>query len=112
LQAAIPEEAVEPVNAAEHRPLYRKRERIYPKIPRGRYRSLKWAAMVILLAVYYLLPWVRWGRGLNAPEQAVLVLIMVFSVSGLVVFYVGLIVTLPLIGHASYHAYRDMVLDD
>jgi len=99
LQAAIPEEAVEPVNAAEHRPLYRKRERIYPKIPRGRYRSLKWAAMVILLAVYYLLPWVRW-------------LIMVFSVSGLVVFYVGLIVTLPLIGHASYHAYRDMVLDD
>jgi len=39
-------------------------------------------------------------------------LIMVFSVSGLVVFYVGLIVTLPLIGHASYHAYRDMVLDD
>lgn len=73
LRSAIPQESVEPVNAAEHRPLYRKRERIYPKIPRGRYRSIKWAAMAILLAVYYLLPWVRWDRGLNAPEQAVLV---------------------------------------
>lgn len=36
-------------------------------------------------------------------------LIVVFSVAGLVLIYVGLIVTLPLIGHASYHAYRDLV---
>lgn len=37
-------------------------------------------------------------------------LIVVFSIAGLVVIYVGLIVTLPLIGHASYHAYRDLVM--
>lgn len=36
-------------------------------------------------------------------------LISLFSVGGLVVVYVGLIVTLPLIGHASFHAYRDLV---
>ncbi len=36
-------------------------------------------------------------------------LIVAFSVAGLVVVYVGLIVTLPLIGHASFHAYRDLV---
>lgn len=69
----VPDEQVEVVNAAERRPFYRKRERIYPKIPRGRYRTLKWAAMAALLAFYYLLPWVRWDRGLNAPDQAVLV---------------------------------------
>jgi len=37
------------------------------------------------------------------------VLIVVFMAAGLVTFYIGLIVTLPLIGHASWHAYRDLV---
>jgi uncharacterized membrane protein len=37
------------------------------------------------------------------------VLIAVFTVFGLVTAYLGLIVTLPLIGHASWHAYRDLV---
>jgi uncharacterized membrane protein len=37
------------------------------------------------------------------------VLIVVFVGAGLVTFYVGLIVTLPLIGHATWHAYRDLV---
>jgi uncharacterized membrane protein len=36
-------------------------------------------------------------------------LIVAFSIAGLVVIYVGLIVMLPLIGHASFHAYRDLV---
>ena len=36
-------------------------------------------------------------------------LIVIFSIAGLVVIYAGLIVTLPLIGHASFHAYRDLV---
>ena len=29
--------------------------------------------------------------------------------AGLITFYIGLIVTLPLVGHASWHAYRDLV---
>lgn len=37
------------------------------------------------------------------------VLIVVFMAAGLVTFYLGLIVTLPLIGHATWHAYRDLV---
>jgi len=37
------------------------------------------------------------------------VLIVLFVGAGLITFYVGLIVTLPLIGHATWHAYRDVV---
>jgi uncharacterized membrane protein len=36
-------------------------------------------------------------------------LIVVFVGAGLVTLYLGLIVALPLIGHASWHAYRDLV---
>ena len=35
-------------------------------------------------------------------------LITVFSVAGLACFYVGLIIVLPLVGHASWHAYREL----
>jgi uncharacterized membrane protein len=45
-----------------------------------------------------LMPLLLWGG-----------LIVVFSLAGLVTLYLGLIVTLPLIGHASWHAYRDIV---
>lgn len=38
-------------------------------------------------------------------------LIALFTVAGLVVFYIGLALTLPLIAHASWHAYRDLVID-
>ena len=37
------------------------------------------------------------------------VLIVLFIGAGLVTLYVGLIVTLPLIGYATWHAYRDLV---
>ena len=37
------------------------------------------------------------------------VLIVLFVGAGLITFYVGLIITLPLIGHATWHAYRDVV---
>jgi uncharacterized membrane protein len=37
-------------------------------------------------------------------------LIVVFVGAGLATLYLGLIVTLPLIGHASWHAYRDLVV--
>jgi uncharacterized membrane protein len=36
-------------------------------------------------------------------------LIVLFTAAGLATFYVGLAVTLPLIGHASWHAYRGLV---
>ncbi len=37
------------------------------------------------------------------------VLIAAFTALGMLALYIGLIVTLPLIGHASWHAYRDLV---
>lgn len=39
-------------------------------------------------------------------------LIALFTVAGLVTLCLGLAVTMPLIGHASWHAYRDLVADE
>ena len=54
-------------------PLYKKREPIYPKLAHGPFRTIKWAVLVATLAVYYVLPWLRWDRGPVTPNQAVLV---------------------------------------
>ncbi|MBN2907600.1 MAG: cytochrome c oxidase accessory protein CcoG [Rhodobacteraceae bacterium] len=53
--------------------LYSAREPIFPRRVSGRFRNLKWWIMAITLGIYYLLPWVRWDRGPNLPDQAVLV---------------------------------------
>lgn len=53
--------------------LYKSREQIYPKLAHGTFRNLKWLAMIVLLGIYYGLPWIRWERGPGQPEQAVLV---------------------------------------
>ncbi|WP_431859786.1 cytochrome c oxidase accessory protein CcoG [Azospirillum sp.] len=52
--------------------LYAKHDKVYPKSVAGPFRTIKWAALVVLLGIYYALPWVRWDRGPNAPDQAVL----------------------------------------
>jgi uncharacterized membrane protein len=39
-------------------------------------------------------------------------LIVMFVGVGIVTFYVGLIVAMPLVGHATWHAYRDLVPQD
>ncbi|MBI3437513.1 MAG: cytochrome c oxidase accessory protein CcoG [Proteobacteria bacterium] len=61
------------VNSKAARALYKKREQIYPKLAHGRFRSLKWAAMIALLGIYYITPWIRFDRGPFRPDQAVLV---------------------------------------
>jgi cytochrome c oxidase accessory protein FixG len=61
------------VNSKAARALYKKREQIYPKLAHGRFRSLKWVAMIVLLGIYYITPWIRWDRGPFRPDQAVLV---------------------------------------
>jgi len=53
-------------------PLYEVREPIFPRRVRGRFRSLKWWLMSMMLGIYYLTPWIRWDRGPNLPNQAVL----------------------------------------
>ncbi|NIZ11600.1 cytochrome c oxidase accessory protein CcoG [Pseudooceanicola sp. HF7] len=53
--------------------LYAAREPIFPRRVTGRFRSLKWVIMAVTLGIYYLTPWIRWDRGPNLPDQAVLV---------------------------------------
>ena len=53
--------------------LYAARKKVYPQKVSGTFRNIKWAVMAFALGVYYLLPFVRWDRGPNAPDQAVLV---------------------------------------
>jgi cytochrome c oxidase accessory protein FixG len=60
------------VNSKENRTLYKSREAIYPKLVRGKFRNIKWAVMIISLAVYYGLPWIRMDRGPDLPSQAFL----------------------------------------
>ncbi len=64
---------VHAVNSRQARQLYKKREQIYPKLAHGFFRNVKWAAMVVLLGIYYITPWLRWDRGAGRPDQAVLV---------------------------------------
>ena len=55
------------------RPGHPERIRVYPKSVSGRFRQIKWTALITLLGLYYVLPWVRWNRGPDVPDQAVLV---------------------------------------
>lgn len=54
-------------------PLYAPAPKVYPQSVRGRFRRIKWALLAGCLGIYYLLPFVRWDRGPNLPDQAVLV---------------------------------------
>jgi cytochrome c oxidase accessory protein FixG len=54
-------------------PLYKPREPIYPKLVHGRFRALKWGLMIVLLAIYYGAPWIRWPRPAGMPQQAILI---------------------------------------
>ncbi|MEZ5798589.1 MAG: cytochrome c oxidase accessory protein CcoG [Paracoccaceae bacterium] len=52
--------------------LYAAREPIFPRRVKGNFRTLKWWLMALMLGVYYITPWIRWDRGPNLPDQAVL----------------------------------------
>jgi len=54
-------------------PLYAARRKVYPQRVSGTFRKIKWVVLCVTLGIYYLLPFVRWDRGPNAPSQAVLI---------------------------------------
>lgn len=54
-------------------PLFAAREPIFPRRVSGFFRRLKWVILILTLGVYYVTPWLRWDRGPNLPDQAVLV---------------------------------------
>ncbi len=73
LSGGVVRHEVEAVNAVGTRTLYKAREPIYPKRVKGTFRRLKWIIMALTLGVYYITPWIRWPRGADEPDQAVLV---------------------------------------
>lgn len=54
-------------------PLYVTRIKVYPRAVSGLWRRVKWMVLVLLLGIYYLVPWIRWDRGPGAPDQAILI---------------------------------------
>ncbi|MEW5423097.1 cytochrome c oxidase accessory protein CcoG [Amorphus sp. 3PC139-8] len=54
-------------------PLYVAAKKIYPQAVHGRFRKIKWGLLAVTLSIYYFLPFVRWDRGANAPDQALLI---------------------------------------
>ena len=53
--------------------LYAAREPVFPRRVKGNFRTLKWWIMALTLGIYYITPWLRWDRGPNLPDQAVLI---------------------------------------
>jgi cytochrome c oxidase accessory protein FixG len=67
------EDAVSTRAQREAQPLYVNRIKVYPRRVQGVFRRFKWAVLAVCLTIYYVTPWIRWPRGADAPDQAVLV---------------------------------------
>ena len=72
-QFGVPTHDVAAVNRKETRNHYVARTKIHPKLANGKFRAVKWLVMAVTLGIYYALPWLRWNRGPDLPDQAVLV---------------------------------------
>jgi len=46
--------------------------RVVPQSVSGPIRRIKWAILVLTLSVYYITPFLRWDRGPDGPDQALL----------------------------------------
>src|SRR6476661_793174 len=45
---------------------------VVPQAVKGPIRRIKWLVLLLTLSIYYVTPFLRWDRGANAPDQAVL----------------------------------------
>ncbi|MGI1660864.1 cytochrome c oxidase accessory protein CcoG [Palleronia sp. KMU-117] len=61
------------MSSTEPQSLYAAREPVFPRRVKGKFRTLKWWIMIVTLGIYYLTPWIRWDRGPELPDQAVLI---------------------------------------
>ena len=73
MDRAVPVEDAVSFKELKKEPLYASRIKIHPKDVQGRFRRIKWAALIVLLGIYYVVPWIRWDRGPGVPDQAVLI---------------------------------------
>jgi cytochrome c oxidase accessory protein FixG len=53
--------------------LYAEHVKIYPAAVSGTFRRIKWTILVVGLAIYYFLPFLRWSRAPGQPDQAILI---------------------------------------
>ena len=53
--------------------LYGEHEKVYPRKSEGRFRQVKTALNWVLLSIFFIGPWLRWDRGSEAPDQAILI---------------------------------------
>lgn len=49
------------------------KKRLYPQNVKGRFRKIKWILNPIFLAIYFFSPFLRFNRGVGAPNQAILI---------------------------------------
>ncbi len=52
---------------------FEKKKRLYPQSVKGRLRRLKWILNAVFLVIYYFTPFLRFSRGQNTPNQAILI---------------------------------------
>jgi cytochrome c oxidase accessory protein FixG len=65
--------AKQPETAEGDGALYESRKQIYPQSVSGTFRNIKWGLLIGGMLIYYFLPFLRWDRGPDQPNQAVLV---------------------------------------
>ena len=68
----ISQHSVTAVHSKEARQAYAARQKVHPRLTLGRFRNIKWVILLVTLTIYYGLPWIRWDRGANLPNQAFL----------------------------------------
>ncbi len=61
------------IGGAKEQSWFASAPKIYPMAVHGRFRKIKWAVLFVTLGIYYFLPFIRWDRGPDAPDQAVLI---------------------------------------
>ncbi len=67
--AAIPEIPAERGDV----PFYRERGFHHPHSVTGTFRRIKWVLMALMLTFFHTAPFLRWDRGIGAPDQAILI---------------------------------------
>ncbi|HLB05809.1 MAG TPA: cytochrome c oxidase accessory protein CcoG [Thermodesulfobacteriota bacterium] len=77
-----------------------KQEKIYPKRVKGRFRTIKWALSLVLLGIYFILPWIRLdGRQavlFDIPDRKFYIFNIVFWPQD--VFYLAILILLLAMG--------------
>ncbi len=53
--------------------LFAAHDKVYSRSIQGFWRKVRWWVVGVLLGLYYVAPWIRWDRGPNAPDQALLI---------------------------------------